>query len=86
MSILDKKISRKDFVKGSAALAAGVMAFGPANAMASGMTFNDNLKTEVVISAFAPADKRSLWLDTSSGGVIKYHNGSSWEDTKAVWG
>ena len=38
MSILDKKISRKDFVKGSAAIAAGLAVMGPGKAMAAGMT------------------------------------------------
>ena len=86
MSILNKQISRKDFVKGSAALAAGLMVMGPGKAMAAGMTFKDNIKSEVVISALAPSDKGSLWVDTGSGGVVKYFNGTSWEATKAVWG
>ena len=86
MSILDKKISRKDFVKGSAAIAAGLAVMGPGKAMAAGMTFKDNIRSGVVISATAPADKGSLWIDTGSGGVVKYYTGSSWENTKAVWG
>ena len=86
MSIFDKKISRKDFVKGTALTAAGIMMASPVNALASGMTFKDNVKTEVVISPSQPADKGSLWVDTGAGGVIKYYNGITWETTRAVWG
>ena len=34
----------------------------------------------------APSNTKLLWIDTGSGGVMKYWNGSAWTATKAVWG
>lgn len=34
----------------------------------------------------APDDTSLLWIDTGNGGVSKYHNGTAWVPTKAVWG
>lgn len=39
-----------------------------------------------VASTTAPSNTKLLWIDTSNGGVLKYHNGTSWVSTKAVWG
>lgn len=39
-----------------------------------------------VKSSSAPSDTNVLWVDTANGGVVKYHNGTSWVATKAVWG
>lgn len=33
-----------------------------------------------------PSDTKLLWIDTGSGGVSKYYNGTAWVPTKAVWG
>ena len=33
-----------------------------------------------------PSDKNIFWIDTSTGGVLKYWNGSAWTPLKAVWG
>lgn len=38
------------------------------------------------VGTTAPADTELLWIDTGNGGVMKYHNGTSWVATKAVWG
>lgn len=38
------------------------------------------------VGATAPTDTELLWIDTGNGGVMKYHNGTSWVATKAVWG
>lgn len=38
------------------------------------------------VGATAPSNTKLLWIDTSSGGTMKYHNGTSWVTTKAVWG
>lgn len=38
------------------------------------------------IGTTAPIDTALLWIDTGNGGVMKYHNGTSWVATKAVWG
>ena len=38
------------------------------------------------VGATAPENTEILWIDTSSGGVMKYYNGTSWVATKAVWG
>lgn len=38
------------------------------------------------VGATAPTDTALLWIDTGNGGVMKYHNGTSWVATKAVWG
>lgn len=38
------------------------------------------------IGTSAPANTKLLWMDTASGGILKYYNGSSWVTTKSVWG
>ena len=41
----------------------------------------------VIVAASAPpGDASMLWIDTTSGGVSKYWNGSAWVATAAVWG
>lgn len=41
----------------------------------------------IIVAAEAPAgDATTLWIDTASGGVSKYWDGTSWVPTKAVWG
>ena len=37
-------------------------------------------------SSTAPAKRNILWIDTSAGGILKYHNGSSWVAVNTVWG
>lgn len=34
----------------------------------------------------APSDTSLFWVDTANGGILKYHNGTSWIPVKAVWG
>jgi hypothetical protein len=38
------------------------------------------------IGANSPEDTGLLWVDTTSGGVMKFYNGTAWVSTKAVWG
>lgn len=38
------------------------------------------------VGTTAPSDTKLLWIDTGNGGIVKYHNGTSWVTTKAVWG
>lgn len=41
----------------------------------------------VVVASTAPAgDSSKLWIDTASGGVAKYWNGTAWTACKSVWG
>lgn len=41
----------------------------------------------VIVAASAPeGDASMLWIDTTSGGVSKYWDGSAWVATAAVWG
>lgn len=41
----------------------------------------------VIVSATVPdGDASMLWIDTGSGGIAKYWNGSAWITVKAVWG
>ena len=40
----------------------------------------------VYVGSSAPNNTSLLWVDTGSGGVLKYHNGTAWVATKAVWG
>lgn len=34
----------------------------------------------------APENTNLFWIDTASGGVLKYHNGTDWITTASVWG
>lgn len=102
MGLLDKQISRKEFLKKTAIGAATLTILGrsglaedllSARAQAAGntgeaggMTFSDNLKSGVVISANPPASTRNLWIDTGNGGITKYYDGAAWVPTRAVWG
>lgn len=40
----------------------------------------------IVSKSAPPGDASMLWIDTTSGGVSKYWNGSAWVATAAVWG
>lgn len=40
----------------------------------------------VSVGTTAPSNTKLLWIDTSSGGVAKYYNGSAWVATASVWG
>lgn len=39
----------------------------------------------VYIGDTAPSNTKLLWIDTASGNITKFYNGSSWVTTKAVW-
>lgn len=39
----------------------------------------------VFIGDTAPSNTKLLWIDTASGNITKFYNGSSWVTTKAVW-
>ncbi len=36
--------------------------------------------------ASAPENTSILWVDTGSGGIMKYHNGTAWIPVTAAWG
>ena len=88
MSAYKDNMTRKEFVKAAAVGAMGLaMAGGSLPVKASGMTFEDNLKSGVVTGVTPPASTDCLWIDTSSGeGIAKYYNGTEWTAIKAVWG
>ena len=44
----------------------------------------NNIGTYIVPNT-APSKTNVLWIDTSNGGVLKYHNGSSWQNVYGVW-
>ena len=86
-NILDRKISRKDFIKNTALGAAGAaaaLALSPGNLVsASEVTFSDNLVEGAVIGPTAPDSTTSLWVDTGDvrdEAVAKYHDGFDWHD------
>jgi hypothetical protein len=38
-----------------------------------------------LVSATAPANTSILWIDTTSGGILKYHNGTDWVQAKYAY-
>lgn len=40
----------------------------------------------IEIGDTAPPDTTIAWIDTKSGGILKYHNGTDWVPVKSVWG
>ena len=38
-----------------------------------------------IVSATAPANTSVLWVDTTAGGVLKYHNGTAWTTVKYAY-
>jgi hypothetical protein len=38
------------------------------------------------VGTTAPSNTEILWVDTANGGILKYHNGTSWTTVKSVWG
>ena len=42
----------------------------------------------IVVQPEAPGDTKLFWIDTSQGGVFKYHDSgsNSWKAIKSVWG
>lgn len=70
-----------------------------AETLADGVTAH-NAKGETIVgtmkpsgkgyeaSATAPEDTDLLWIDTASGNLIKFYNGTAWETTAAIaiWG
>lgn len=40
----------------------------------------------LVAQGTPPENVKKGWIDTSSGGVLKYYNGSKWVAVNAVWG
>lgn len=53
------------------------------NALANKPNLEDISTT--VISAQAPSNKKSLWVDTANSSILKYYNGSAWIPVGAVW-
>ena len=38
-----------------------------------------------VVSTTAPTNTSTVWVDTANGGVMKYHNGTTWVTIAAVY-
>ena len=88
-------ISRSDFLKitTAGALVLGLcgkdLAKGFALAQVKGanqIQVSDNLTSTVVASSIAPASSRSLWIDTSSGDVLKFYKNGTWAPVRSTWG
>ena len=52
--------------------------------------FNSSLATVPSYSPFvcsrtAPSDTKKLWIDTTSGSILKYHNGTDWVAISAAF-
>lgn len=45
-----------------------------------------NSSKKYSVSGSEPSDTSLLWVDTSAGGVIKYHDGTGWKNVLSVWG
>ncbi len=75
-----EKITRKDFIKKLGAGALGVLAIGKGleEQAKAAVTFSDNVAGNIYVSAVAPVSTDGLWIDLSSGGISKYHNGVDW--------
>lgn len=41
--------------------------------------------TTFVVQSSEPTSTKQLWIDTSVGGVMKYHNGSAWVPIASVY-
>lgn len=89
-NLLDRKISRKEFIKkaglGAAAAAAAVAASPRDLFEAAQVNFSDNIAMGAVIGPAAPDATNLLWVDTfeiDDEGVVKYHNGTEWHDALA---
>lgn len=80
-------MTRKDFLKKSAIVAASVaflgkIAFDTANAA----VVTDNLDAKGThIGANSPANTSLTWVDTAHDGVMKYWNGSTWIPIRSTW-
>lgn len=49
---------------------------------------HDNISGQgsgIVVDTVEPKNKNVKWIDTSKGGVLKYHNGTSWVPVASVW-
>ena len=89
-NLLDRKISRKEFIKNAglgAAAAAAAVAASPRDLFeAAQVNFSDNIAMGAVIGPAAPDATNLLWVDTfeiDDEGVVKYHNGTEWHDALA---
>ena len=85
--ILNTTISRKEFIKkaaASTAALAALLALSPeAAAEAATVQITDNITAGVSIGPAAPANVRTLWVDTSDYGILKFNNGTTWTPAAA---
>lgn len=86
---MDKKITRLGFLKKitAGAMLAGVgIKASTKNAAAS--VVSDNLggaNEGICVGATPPKSYKQKWIDTSTGGVLRYWDGTDWRATKSVW-
>lgn len=86
----NEKISRKDFLKVGILGVLGTALLAKSTVLQPEAIVRDNKSggaNGVKIGNDAPANKGYLWIDTSAGGrgVVKYWNGSAWQQTASVW-
>lgn len=46
---------------------------------------NESTGNGIVISDSEPKNKKLQWIDTSTGGILKYFNGTEWVPVASVW-
>ena len=87
-NLFETKMSRKEFIKkaaASTAILAAALAFAPEAVASEAATveITDNITAGVSIGPTAPANSRTLWVDTSDSGILKYNNGTTWTPAAA---
>lgn len=80
-------MTRGEFLKKTTLGALSLVMLSKLNVLAAGtVTVNDNLATGGThIGSSSPSNKKLMWLDTSSGGVLKYYDGVEWVPTLSTW-
>lgn len=80
-------MTRGDFLKKTTLGALSLVLLSKVNVLAAGtVPVNDNLAAGgTYIGDAAPSNKKLMWLDTASEGVLKYYDGSKWMPTRSTW-
>jgi hypothetical protein len=93
MTNMTEGTTNKIFTAAERAKLAGIAAGADANvnadwnaASGAAQILNKPAIDTVVRSATAPSNLAALWIDTGSGYIPKYFNGSAWVPLVAVWG
>ena len=80
-------MTRGEFLKKTTLGALSLVMLSKLNVLAAGtVTVNDNLATGGThIGNSSPSNKKLMWLDTASEGVLKYHDGTKWTPVRSTW-